>query len=238
MYRLLLILLSFCISYGCAYADEEKVKNLDKTASTPEKVQFVSYEQGWLDREGTIALKNVTNNTIKQLTFVVDYLDMNDVVLDYERFSFDTEIEPFKTKEINIPAYKHNRQYHYYKTKDDFGNPAFKIRFRLLNYKTDADEQDTLEKDPTSSIQYFPEKTGQSIFSDSSNLFLVIISIIACIAVLSFVIGLYVLVATMAKKRNRNVAVWVLLSIISSPILIMIILLAIGKDNRHDRNTC
>ena len=34
----------------------------------------------------------------------------------------------------------------------------------------------------------------------------------------------------MANKRNRNVALWVLISIIATPLLAIIILLCIGKD--------
>jgi len=51
--------------------------------------------------------------------------------------------------------------------------------------------------------------------------------------ILSFfclVVGLYVLVAVMAKNYNREVALWLLLSFIASPIIIIIVLLCIGKD--------
>ncbi|MBO4754788.1 MAG: hypothetical protein J5543_09350 [Bacteroidales bacterium] len=41
--------------------------------------------------------------------------------------------------------------------------------------------------------------------------------------------GLYMLVALMAKNRNRNAAAWVFLSIVATPLLILIILLVIGK---------
>jgi len=51
--------------------------------------------------------------------------------------------------------------------------------------------------------------------------------------ILSFfclVVGLYVLVAVIAKNYNREVALWLLLSFIASPIIIIIVLLCIGKD--------
>lgn len=41
---------------------------------------------------------------------------------------------------------------------------------------------------------------------------------------------LYVLVAVMAKKRNRSVIGWVLLSLLATPVITIIILLVIGKD--------
>ena len=43
-------------------------------------------------------------------------------------------------------------------------------------------------------------------------------------------IALYVVVAMMAKMRNRNVALWVLVSILSTPLLAVIILLCVGKS--------
>lgn len=59
---------------------------------------------------------------------------------------------------------------------------------------------------------------------------LVILAVLAGIAV---TIGLYVLVAVMAKDRHREVALWLLLSIVASPIIIIIILLCIGDDERY-----
>ncbi len=64
-------------------------------------------------------------------------------------------------------------------------------------------------------------------------LMVVIGIIIAVISALSIVIGLYVLVAVMAKNRHREVALWVLLSFLASPVLIMIILLCIGDDENY-----
>ncbi len=57
--------------------------------------------------------------------------------------------------------------------------------------------------------------------------------IIAVLLFLSIAIGLYVLVAVMAKNRHREVVLWVLLSFLASPILIIIILLCIGDDENY-----
>ncbi len=46
--------------------------------------------------------------------------------------------------------------------------------------------------------------------------------------------GLYVLVAIMAKNRNRNPVFWILLSIFGSPLLMCIILLALGYNYSND----
>lgn len=42
-------------------------------------------------------------------------------------------------------------------------------------------------------------------------------------------IGMYVLVGVMARQRRRSAAVWVLLSLIATPLLMVFILLCIGK---------
>lgn len=58
--------------------------------------------------------------------------------------------------------------------------------------------------------------------------------IIVLIVALLFIVisvGLYVVVAAMAKKRNRNVIAWVILSIFLSPLLTIIILPAVGMDD-------
>lgn len=39
-------------------------------------VTMVSYEQGWQDSEGTLALKNNTSKAISNVTFRITYLDM------------------------------------------------------------------------------------------------------------------------------------------------------------------
>ena len=54
-----------------------------------------------------------------------------------------------------------------------------------------------------------------------------------CILVGGFITaGLYIVVIKLAEERKRDVAIWVLLSFVSSPLLIMIILLCIGEDEK------
>ncbi|RLT77031.1 hypothetical protein D7V95_05890 [bacterium J10(2018)] len=54
--------------------------------------------------------------------------------------------------------------------------------------------------------------------------------IILAIVLLGIYVGMYVLVAVMAQRRNRNPAIWLLLSFLATPFLICIILLAVGKE--------
>lgn len=52
------------------------------------------------------------------------------------------------------------------------------------------------------------------------------------VASLSVTVTLFVMVAIMAQRRNRNIAGWLALSLIGSPLLMVIILFAIGKNKR------
>lgn len=51
---------------------------------------------------------------------------------------------------------------------------------------------------------------------------------------LCLVISMFVLVANMARNRNRNVTIWVLLSLFTSPLLMCFILLIIGSKDIDD----
>ena len=65
---------------------------------------------------------------------------------------------------------------------------------------------------------------------------LIIIFIVGLLFVFGITVGLYVLVAVMAQKRNRSVVVWVLLSLLATPLLMIIILLVIGKNENYIEN--
>ncbi|MCR5445181.1 MAG: hypothetical protein K6E96_05825 [Bacteroidales bacterium] len=173
---------------------------------------MISYEQSWRDYNGTLALKNNTNEEIRNVIFTIIYTDMSDNELDYKEFSKNVSIAPGMTKKLDITAYEHDRSYHYYKSEGLYDNTSFKIKFQLKDYNVNSKE-----------IQDSNPGTWAYSF----------IAIIFILIILSIVIGLYVLVAVMAKKRNRSVVLWVLLSIIATPLLMIIILLCIGKDEKE-----
>jgi len=183
-------------------------------------VTMVSYEQRWLDSEGTLALKNNTDEPIRNLSFVITYQDMNGKDMDYKEFSFDVGIEPGMTKKIDIPAYEYGRNYHYYKTKDDLGHPAFKIKYELKGYNLSKEEI---------------SKSDNNGFNANEGLYIGI-AIVVVLFILGIAIGLYVLVAVMAKKRHRNIVLWLLLSFVATPLLIAIILLCVGDNDTYEFN--
>lgn len=195
-------------------------------------ITMVSYEQGWLDSRGTLALKNNTNEEIHNVSFQITYLDMSGNPLDYEEFTKQISIAPGMTKKIDIPAYEHDRNYHYYKSENmPSGSPAFKIKFELKDYNAELEEID----DADDYSIYDNDDDSRYSLSKNDSLYM-IIGIVVVLFVIGLSVGLYVLVAVMAKRRNRSVVLWVLLSIVASPLLIIVILLVVGDDNKHIDN--
>lgn len=86
--RLTTALLSLLLSI-VAFAAQ---KNLDKD------ITMVTYEQGWMDMNGTLSLKNNTGVEVKNVVFLITYLDMSGNELDYEEFNKLVSIAPGKTK--------------------------------------------------------------------------------------------------------------------------------------------
>lgn len=197
-------------------------------------VNMVSYEQRWLDTEGTIALKNNTTTDIHNVKFIITYLNMSGEPLDYEEYFVNVDIAPGKTKKVDIPAYEHERDYSYYKSEARYGNPhKFKIKYELKDYNIQnsskpinkSDDLDEYDED-FDIIQQQQENVGMYM----------LLAIIIGLIVIGISVGLYVLVAVMAKKRNRNVVLWVLLSLIGTPLLMIIILACIGNADDYNKD--
>ena len=195
--------------------------NLSATdKKTNEAVTFVSYEQNWFDSESSLILKNNTDKEIKKVSFRIIYFDMDGNALDYIDYSPRTVIAPGMTRKIEIPAYGREKNYSYYKSEvlPNRGK-KFKINFELKDYKvSDSDMSDS-----TDTLDILSDS------SESSFDFMMIILFFFSIAVLGAYIGMYILVAIMAKSRYRNPALWVLVSVFTTPLLAIIILLCIGK---------
>lgn len=148
--------------------------------------------------------------------------------LDYQEFTRRVSIASGMTKKLDIPAYEHSRNYHYYKTKDDYGHPAFKIKFQLKDYNVEEEAVESIDDNTFSTYDYDRSSGNEGLF--------MIAFIIGLLFVIGITVGLYVLVAVMAQKRNRSVVVWVLLSLLATPLLMIVILLAIGKNENYIEN--
>ena len=190
------------------------------SSKSADAVSMISYEQSWLDSRGTLALKNNLSEDINSIVFRIQYLDMSGNPLDYADYTKEIHIAPGMTKKVDIPAYEHDRFYHYYKTKDEFGHPAFKIIFEVKDYNIEVNESSSEYDD----YDYLNDSRRNDTFPGAY----FIIIIIAVFVLIGISVGLYILVAVMAQKRHRSVVLWVFLSLIGSPLLMAIILLIIG----------
>lgn len=177
-------------------------------------VEMVNYEQNGNDIQGTISLKNNTDEDISNVTFMLEYLDMNGTPMDYETYSYKIDIAPGMTKKLNIPAYELSRDYYYYKSRAAYNGKAFKIRYELKEYKTKLNE----------------ENERQERYSDFWTIGVLAFALI----LLGAYFGMYVLVAVMAQRRNRNAALWILLSLFATPIFACLILLVVGKNRKGE----
>lgn len=171
---------------------------------TVNALRMVSYEQTWSDNQGTLALKNNTKHTIYNVRYRLTYFDMKGNPMDYKDFYTEIEIAPGMTKKVNVEGYECDRNYSYYLSEAYPDHPKkFKVCYETLAYN----------------------HTEPLHFAYHSN----VLTIIIMLFVLAGYVGFYVLVATMAQRRNRSVALWLLLSFIATPILVILILLVIGK---------
>ena len=177
-------------------------------------VTMVSYEQGYLDSEATMALKNNTDKDIYNVAFRITYMDMSGKELDYEDCVCEVDIAPGMTKKVDLEAYEHSRNYSYYKSEAAYSNPhKFKVKFELIDINVPDAQSDT---------------------SDGAGSVTDILWVVAALVSLSIFIGVYVLVGVMARSRNRSAAAWVFVSFFITPIISIVLLLCIGKVHDDD----
>lgn len=197
-------------------------------------ITMISYEQSYHDINGTLALKNNTDSTIHNLTFVITYLDMNGTELDYQEYSISEEIAPGMTKKVDIPAYESNRYYSYYKSETSPMEPhRFKIKFEVKdinpiqkNFISDKADPDAQNYNDTSADPLFPQLFNLFVWSSGLWIFAILFGI-------GITVVMYVLVALMAQKRQRNPVLWILVSLFISPLVTIIILLCLGKPSEY-----
>lgn len=167
-------------------------------------VTMENFEQRWLDHEATIALKNNTNDTIYNVAYRITYLDMNGKALDYEDFTSAIDIEPGMVKKTDIPAYEHERFYQYYKNAEKYDDhPKFKVSFELKGYNLETEQLKSYNTGSNDTDDF-------KIYGGFVMLFFLLL--------LCIYIGLYVLTAVMAQRRHRSAALWVIISLFTTPV--------------------
>lgn len=209
------------------------------TKDSVESVSMIGYEQGISDYKATISLKNNTSEEIRDVTFLIEYLDMEDVPMDYEVFTEQVTIASGMTKKIDIPAYEHSRNYVYYKSKVDRyrSHTPYKIRYEFKEYNTLKPDTPTADSfgHPFSERPAIPGHEG--ILHGSSKAGAAAMLIILILFLVAYV-ALFILVARMAQKRHRSPALWLFLSFVATPFLICIILAALGDNTDSNNRLC
>ena len=190
-------------------------------------ITMVSYEQGWLDDNGTLALKNNTVYDVQNVSFRITYLSMSGTPLDYKDFTKKVSIAPGMTKKINIPAYERERRYSYYTSEASISSPhRFKIKFTMTDYKvadstsaptavSQAESHDVYTENPSDG---YPFGLGMDGFYMLLPLFL------AFPMLVSILVALYVIVVLMARNRDKNPIKYVILSMFVTPLVGILIL--------------
>lgn len=209
-------------------------------------VSFVSYEQNWSDSEGSLALRNNTDKRIFNISFQLVYYNMDGQQIDYETFFRTVSIDAGMTRKVDVPAYERNRNYAYYKSNSLYGRShQFKVKFRLLDYnrskkKSTATASGIQSQKPTDSqppitheTPLIEETTKSDIEHESGADFSFLIAGILMILIIIWYISLYFKTVKMARRRNRSDTLWLIFSIITSPILTVILLYILGSADDH-----
>lgn len=190
---------------------------------TVNALRMASYEQTWSDNQGTLALKNNTKHTIYNVRYRLTYFDMKGNPMDYKYT--EIEIAPGMTKKVNVEGYECDRNYSYYLSEACPSHPKkFKISYETLAYNQTEESCVQLNTDAL-----LTKESPISEMDDEPTYLNNVVMIIIMLFVLAGYVGFYVLVAIMAQRRNRSAALWLLLSFIATPILVILILLVIGK---------
>lgn len=185
-----------------------------------------SYDQALADYDASLTLKNNTSQNIHNVSYRIIYLDMKGNVIDYKDFTSKVEIEPGLARIVKVKAFQAGNDYSYYKSKyNDIASHRFKVRFKLKGYN---DAQAAVESKQATNVT----DSGNGVdFLTPDSAWVSFFAIVAILMILGIYIGLYVLIAVMAQKRNRSAIGWLLLSFFLTPLLVIIILLCIGKTN-------
>lgn len=213
------------------------------TAMAQQAVTLVKYSQESSEWDGTMSLKNNTDEDIHSVKFRLVYTDMDGNQLDYADFAKKVDIAPGMTKQIEVEAYNrmHDACYYLnrmYRTEDAY---LFKVKFRLMAYngntvncqeqaETEAEaEAKTKAEQPHTLMDKLDIDTA--LPSDVFSMVTLLLGITVFILVVYFVSVL--LVAYMARNRHRNVVAWVLVSVLVTPLVAIAALLVLGNDDEY-----
>lgn len=238
--------------------------SLSLMAQQKEAVTMVKFEQSWLDSEASISLRNNTQAVIETIRFQLVFYDMDGQQIDYKKYTLNKSIDPGMARIFKIPAFQHDRQYHYYRTKDPLGSPLFKVEYKLLHAggasqeavtkprkpasekasaKTSATASGKAAGQPSREAAVQPDAdTDEYVQSDADEPRQSLIDALAAVpvfilwAVTLFIVFVpFFIVRSMALARHRDPLPYILLCFLLTPFLVMLLLLLIGDSNRGGR---
>ena len=107
-----------------------------QTASNRPALTVINFEQGCLDHQATVTIRNNTDKTITHFSGTIIYKNMAGEVIDYEEIDQRLEIAPHMAKPFKIKGYGHDLNYAYYKSETYDQQHRFKYEFQLKGYAT------------------------------------------------------------------------------------------------------
>lgn len=191
------------------------------------KLTMVRYSQDQNAVNASISIRNNTNEEIKNFRMRITYLNTNNIELDYKDIKIAEPIAPKKTKEFKIGGFGWNEGYYFYKSRRDYygANRPFKVKTELLGYnevENNAEQEDE-----------FGLNRKNDAFDEGAMFFTIFIILSAIFFIFNAI------PISMAQSRGRNAALWFLLSVVTTPILTIILLLILGdrKDEPMPKQT-
>lgn len=200
----LLIFIGLCLSIA-SFAQSK-----DSTSA----VIMLDFEQAWNDDTGRLSVKNNSKEAITDFAFKITYIDMEGQILGSEKFTKYLYLSPGEVKTINIPAFKTNENYSYYKSEAMSGLAnTFTTRFNLIEYnqynRQVAAQNHQQSTDTTSNLSSSTKSTHQRKE---------LISVLGMITILlGILFASYIIVILMTMKLNRQLAPWISLKFGSYP---------------------
>lgn len=213
----LLIFIGLCLS----------ITLFAQSKDSTDAVIMLDFEQAWNDDTGRLSVKNNSKEAITDFAFKITYIDMEGQILGSEKFTKYLYLSPGEVKTINIPAFKTNENYSYYKSEAMPGLAnTFTTRFNLIEYnqynRQVAAQNHQQSTDTTSNLSSSTKSTHhrKDLISD-----LGVITIL-----LGILFASYIIVILMTMKLNRQLAPWIVLSLVLTPMFVILILLFMGKS--------